>query len=167
MLLVGASIQKAWYSTSGGGGDDGGEEDLACPNCDSTITYPDGRGSIVCVDCDHTWTPAPEEDAVADTTDTDSEADGGGGGGGEAVVDAMGNPLANGDAAIIINDLVVEGGKVRAGGGGALGKTGSQKTGALKKGTTVCTYMYRLDFAQLPRAIEFHAFVPRENRACV
>ena len=68
----------------------------ACPQCGLENTYPDGA-NYVCPDCALEW---PQ---VADTADTDSDA-------GDGVVrDANGNPLADGDAVILVKDLKVKG----------------------------------------------------------
>ena len=66
----------------------------ACPVCTLEHTYLDG-GNFVCPDCAHEW-PAQ---APADTGD---EAGG-------VIKDANGNPLADGDAVILIKDLKVKG----------------------------------------------------------
>jgi protein PhnA len=66
----------------------------ACPVCTLENTYPDGD-NFVCPDCGHEW-PAQ---AVADDSD---EGDG-------VIRDANGNPLADGDAVILIKDLKVKG----------------------------------------------------------
>lgn len=66
----------------------------ACPQCMMENTYQDG-GNFVCPDCGHEWlmTAAPEESG---------ESDG-------VVRDSNGNPLADGDAVILIKDLKVKG----------------------------------------------------------
>jgi protein PhnA len=67
----------------------------ACPQCGLENTYVDGD-NVVCPDCAHEWptanTGAPDEDT-----------------GSAAVKDANGNPLADGDAVILIKDLKVKG----------------------------------------------------------
>ena len=69
----------------------------ACPQCGQENTYPDGD-NLVCADCGFEWAakgPAPEDD--------DTPA-------GDGVIrDANGNPLADGDAVILIKDLKVKG----------------------------------------------------------
>ena len=70
----------------------------SCPQCGLENTYPDGA-NYVCPDCAFEW---PQ---VADTTDTDA----GDGIVRDAVRDANGNPLADGDAVILIKDLKVKG----------------------------------------------------------
>ena len=68
----------------------------ACPQCGLKNTYPDGA-NYVCPDC------AFELPQVAETADTDADA-------GDGIVrDANGNPLAEGDAAILVKDLKVKG----------------------------------------------------------
>ena len=66
----------------------------ACPQCTMENTYQDGD-NFVCPDCGHEWLimSAPEESA---------ESDG-------VVRDSNGNPLADGDAVILIKDLKVKG----------------------------------------------------------
>ena len=68
----------------------------ACPQCGQENTYPDAS-NYVCPDCAFEW---PQ---VANTADTDApEGDG-------VVRDANGNPLADGDAVILVKDLKVKG----------------------------------------------------------
>ena len=68
----------------------------ACPQCGLENTYPDGA-NYVCPDCAFEW---PQ---VAETADTDADA-------GDGIVrDANGNPLADGDAVILVKDLKVKG----------------------------------------------------------
>ena len=68
----------------------------ACPQCGQENTYPDGDNQV-CADCGFEW-PAQgvhaEEDGLA---------------GNGVVRDANGNPLADGDAVILIKDLKVKG----------------------------------------------------------
>ena len=66
----------------------------ACPQCTLENTYPDGA-NFVCPDCAHEW---PAQAA----TDDSEEGDG-------IIKDANGNPLADGDAVILIKDLKVKG----------------------------------------------------------
>lgn len=68
----------------------------ACPQCGLENTYPDGD-NYVCPDCAHEWPMA----APADDEDS-SEGDG-------VIRDANGNPLADGDAVILVKDLKVKG----------------------------------------------------------
>ena len=72
----------------------------ACPQCGLENTYPDGA-NYVCPDCAFEW---PQ---VAETADTDADA--GDGIVRDAVRDANGNPLADGDAVILVKDLKVKG----------------------------------------------------------
>eukprot|EP01034_Spumella_vulgaris_P002429 gene2429-3160_t len=73
----------------------------ACPQCGLENTYPDGT-NYVCPDCAHEW---PQ---VADTAESDA-SDAGDGVVRDAVRDANGNPLADGDAVILVKDLKVKG----------------------------------------------------------
>jgi protein PhnA len=66
-----------------------------CPVCTLENTYPDGE-QLICPDCGHEWP------AVAAHEADDSPNDG-------PVVDANGNPLADGDAVFLIKDLKVKG----------------------------------------------------------
>jgi len=66
----------------------------ACPQCTLENTYQDGD-NFVCPDCGHEW---PAQAA----TDENEESDG-------VIKDANGNPLADGDAVILIKDLKVKG----------------------------------------------------------
>ena len=67
----------------------------ACPQCGQENTYPDGS-NYVCPDCALEW---PQ---VADAAETDAAEAGDG-----VVRDANGNPLADGDAVILVKDLKV------------------------------------------------------------
>ena len=67
---------------------------LACPQCTLENTYLDGH-NFVCPDCAHEWP------AQAATEERD-EGDG-------VIKDSNGNPLADGDAVILIKDLKVKG----------------------------------------------------------
>jgi protein PhnA len=69
----------------------------ACPQCGLENTYPDAD-NYVCPDCAFEW---PQ---VADAADTDAAEAGDG-----VVRDANGNPLADGDAVILVKDLKVKG----------------------------------------------------------
>jgi protein PhnA len=64
-----------------------------CPQCGSEYTYEDG-GHYVCPECGHEWSAsdAPQAD--------DNEL---------KVVDAHGNPLADGDTVSVIKDLKIKG----------------------------------------------------------
>lgn len=68
----------------------------ACPQCGQENTYPDGA-NYLCPDCTFEW---PQ---VAETATLDSPEDDG------VVRDANGNPLADGDAVILVKDLKVKG----------------------------------------------------------
>lgn len=63
-----------------------------CPQCTLNNTYPDGA-NYVCADCGYEWPITATEDD--ETT--------------EIVKDANGNPLADGDAVVLIKDLKVKG----------------------------------------------------------
>lgn len=65
----------------------------ACPQCGQSNTYPDGA-SYLCPDCAFEW-PQQAEEAAPDVA--------------AAVLDAHGNPLADGDAVILVKDLKVKG----------------------------------------------------------
>ena len=67
-----------------------------CPQCGLTNTSPDGD-SYICPDCAFEW-PMQAEAAPADETEGDG-----------IVRDANGNPLADGDAVILVKDLKVKG----------------------------------------------------------
>ena len=68
----------------------------ACPQCGLENTYPDGE-QFICPDCGFEW---PQAGATAD----EDEAAGDG-----VVRDANGNPLADGDAVILVKDLKLKG----------------------------------------------------------
>lgn len=72
----------------------------ACPQCGLENTYPDGS-NYVCPDC------AFECPQVADAADADADASDGTVR--DAVRDANGNALADGDAVILVKDLKVKG----------------------------------------------------------
>lgn len=69
----------------------------ACPQCGLENTYPDGNGSYACPDCSFEWHMVAEA-AEADEAGSDG-----------TVRDAHGNPLADGDAVILVKDLKVKG----------------------------------------------------------
>jgi protein PhnA len=79
-----------------------------CPFCGLDGTYPEGNLRH-CPDCGHEW--APEGDTVMAPVDMDEPTE---------ALDANGNPLADGDAVILIKDLKVKG-----------------ASGVLKKGTKI------------------------------
>lgn len=66
----------------------------SCPQCTLENTYLNGA-HYICPDCGHEWPAA----AVVDDAD---ERD-------DVIKDANGNPLADGDAVILIKDLKVKG----------------------------------------------------------
>lgn len=66
----------------------------ACPQCTLENTYPDGE-NFVCPDCGHEW---PAQAAVVEADEEDG-----------VIKDSNGNPLADGDAVILIKDLKVKG----------------------------------------------------------
>ena len=68
----------------------------SCPQCGLENTYADGD-NFICPDCAYEWP------AVAPTSDEEGVASDG------VVRDANGNPLADGDAVILIKDLKVKG----------------------------------------------------------
>ncbi|KAE8758253.1 MULTISPECIES: zinc ribbon domain-containing protein YjdM [Paraburkholderia] len=69
----------------------------ACPQCAMENTYPDGE-NYVCPDCAHEWPMSATQSA--DETDE------------RVVKDANGNPLADGDAVVLIKDLKVKGSSI-------------------------------------------------------
>lgn len=69
------------------------EEMMTCPNCHSEYAYFDGT-LWVCPECAHEWVPGSESNADD-----------------EAVLDANGNVLNDGDSVIVIKDLKVKGSK--------------------------------------------------------
>jgi protein PhnA len=69
----------------------------ACPQCGLENTYADGD-NFICPDCGFEW-------PVAASASTEEAAPEGGG----VVRDANGNPLADGDAVILVKDLKVKG----------------------------------------------------------
>ena len=65
----------------------------SCPVCGLENTYQDGD-NFICPDCGHEW-PVAE---TSDEADTD-----------KPIVDSNGNPLADGDAVLLVKDLKVKG----------------------------------------------------------
>lgn len=65
-----------------------------CPKCQSSYTYED-RDMYVCPECAHEWSIHGEDAAGGDDAN--------------AVLDANGNVLADGDTVVIIKDLKVKG----------------------------------------------------------
>ncbi len=64
-----------------------------CPSCQSVYGY-EMNGTLVCPECGFEWTV---ESSAAETAEA------------KTVVDANGNPLADGDTVIVIKDLPVKG----------------------------------------------------------
>lgn len=65
-----------------------------CPQCGSSYTYPDGA-LLACPECAHEWVPGEQPAA--------NEPE---------VRDSNGNPLAQGDAVVVIKDLKVKGSSI-------------------------------------------------------
>jgi protein PhnA len=65
----------------------------ACPQCQSTLTYPDGD-LLVCPECGHEW-PASEVPEVVEAA--------------SPWRDAVGNELKDGDTVTLIKDLKLKG----------------------------------------------------------
>lgn len=61
-----------------------------CPECSSTFSYPVAH-LWACPECGHEWSGQAEQDQAA------------------VIVDANGNPLADGDSVTVIKDLKVKG----------------------------------------------------------
>jgi protein PhnA len=68
----------------------------ACPQCKSDLTYQDGQ-MYVCPECAHEWSPTA---AAPVNESTESE---------NAVRDANGSILQDGDTVIVVKDLPVKG----------------------------------------------------------
>jgi protein PhnA len=66
-----------------------------CPQCNSTFTYEDGSGLLVCPECAHEWSP---QAAVEENGEQQKQ-----------VRDAFGNVLNDGDTVTVIKDLKVKG----------------------------------------------------------
>src|SRR5699024_3082250 len=73
-----------------------------CPECSSEYTYESGA-LLTCPMCAHEWAPAEAAPAV-DSRDQD-----------EAIRDAVGNPLTDGDTVTLAKSV-----KITGGGGGTL-----------------------------------------------
>ncbi|MGC1172832.1 zinc ribbon domain-containing protein YjdM [Polaromonas sp.] len=69
----------------------------ACPQCAQENTYPDGDNHV-CADCGHEW-PRHEAAQAEDSA-------------GDTIRDANGQPLADGDAVVLIKDLKVKGSSI-------------------------------------------------------
>jgi protein PhnA len=65
----------------------------ACPNCQSAYTYEDGV-LLICPECAHEWARVVDDEAVRDSP---------------LILDAVGNPLVDGDTVTVIKDLKVKG----------------------------------------------------------
>ena len=63
-----------------------------CPKCSSAYAYEDGS-LLVCPECAHEWNPGADAEAAA----------------ANAVKDAVGNILTDGDSVTVIKDLKVKG----------------------------------------------------------
>lgn len=68
----------------------------ACPVCAKENTYPDGD-IFICPDCFHEWPTSATAEEISDNG---------------IIRDANGNPLAEGDAVILIKDLKVKGSSI-------------------------------------------------------
>jgi protein PhnA len=64
-----------------------------CPQCQSSLTYQDGR-MYVCAECGHEWADAPAASSADPTT---------------VIRDLNGNVLQDGDTVTVIKDLRVKG----------------------------------------------------------
>lgn len=82
-----------------------------CPACAEPYTYEQGA-LLVCPMCGHEWSPA--DPVAGDDADVDAVL---------LIVDAVGNPLADGDTVTIAKDL-----KVKGAGGGVV-KVGTKVRG--------------------------------------
>jgi protein PhnA len=78
------------------------DSELKCPKCGSEHVYQDGS-LWMCPECAHEWDPQAAGEAQGDGT--------------EAVRDANGNPLADGDSVTVIKDLKVKGSSLVVKGG--------------------------------------------------
>lgn len=72
----------------------------ACPQCGLENTYPDAD-SYICPDCGFEW---PITAHANEATAVEGDAD--------IIRDANGNPLADGDAVILVKDLKVKGSSI-------------------------------------------------------
>ncbi len=80
-----------------------------CPSCAEAFTYEQGA-LLVCPMCGHEWSAAEASEA--------GESESGG-----AIVDSVGNPLADGDDVTVVKTV-----KVKGGGGGVI-KAGTKVRG--------------------------------------
>ena len=69
----------------------------ACPQCTLLNTYPDGA-NFVCADCGHEW---PQMTSLGESDQENA-----------VIKDANGQPLADGDAVVLIKDLKVKGSSI-------------------------------------------------------
>jgi protein PhnA len=81
------------------------DSDLKCPTCGSEHVYQDGS-LWICPECAHEWDPQAAGVEAAE-----------GSGGADAVRDANGNLLADGDAVTVVKDLKVKGSSLVVKGG--------------------------------------------------
>jgi len=65
----------------------------ACPECQSAYTYEDGV-LLICPECAHEWAHSDDNDGLEDSP---------------VILDAVGNPLIDGDTVTVIKDLKVKG----------------------------------------------------------
>jgi protein PhnA len=65
----------------------------ACPSCQSTYTYEDDA-LLVCPECAHEWASSVDGDGLEESP---------------VILDAVGNPLIDGDTVTVIKDLKVKG----------------------------------------------------------
>ena len=86
-----------------------GTEIPPCPECASEYAYEQGA-LLVCPMCGHEWAPAGEDDTAEAATD-------------DALRDAVGNVLSDGDTVTLVKSV-----KVSGGGGGTI-KVGTKVTG--------------------------------------
>lgn len=70
---------------------------MKCPKCQSENTYQDGN-LWICPMCSHEW----NESDLAKSVETEAVVD-------EAVRDANGNVLADGDSVVVLKDLKIKG----------------------------------------------------------
>ena len=71
----------------------------ACPQCGLENTYPEGD-NLICPDCGFEWSAQGDADEADEANAGASD---------DVVRDCNGNPLAEGDAVILIKDLKVKG----------------------------------------------------------
>ncbi len=71
----------------------------SCPQCQSENIYPDGN-LWICPECSHEW-------SAFESADSNTEA--GSSTASDAILDATGKPLSNGDSVTVIKDLKIKG----------------------------------------------------------